>query len=267
LALGRLGSGEFDLLSDADLLFVSADTSERRALTKSAERMMQALAAYTREGMVFPVDTRLRPHGREGELLITPAQFADYCAQDAQAWEALTYTKLRYLAGSEPLAERALSAANTLFQRFACEPGFVHAVWEMREKLESSETQSTLKTSAGAIYDIDFLSSFLLVKGRIQDKQGSLRDRLWRCAGAGLLANSDAALLDHAAEFLRTVDHVLRLVTGRTAKGLPTSPQSLATVEATTSAILRRKFAEGLESELQRTYQQVREVFARLLPR
>ncbi len=267
LALGRLGSREFDLLSDADLLFVCEGTSDRRALTKSAERMMQALAAYTREGMVFPVDTRLRPRGREGELLITPSQLADYCAQEAQAWEALAYTKLRYLAGSQPLADRAVSATNRLFHRFAGESDFVDAVWEMREKLESIETQSTLKTSAGAIYDIDFLSSFLLVQGRIQDKQGSLRDRLWRCAGAGLLAKSDAAILDHSAELLRTVDHVLRLVTGRTGKGLPTSPQSLAIVETTTSAILRRKFAEGLETELQRTYQQVREVFARLLHR
>ena len=267
LALGRLGSGEFDVLSDADLLFVCEESSDRPALTKAAERIMQALAAYTREGMVFPVDTRLRPHGREGELLITPSQLAEYCAQEAQAWEALTYTKLRYLAGSQALAERAVSATKNLFQRFAGDSRFADAVWEMREKLESIETQSALKTSAGAIYDIDFLSSFLLVKGHIPAKQGTLRDRLWRCAGEGLVAKSDAAILDHSAEFLRTVDHVLRLVTGRTGRGLPTSPQSLAMVEATTSTILRRSFAGGLETELQRTYQQVREVFARLLHR
>ena len=29
---------------------------------------------YTRDGMAFPVDTRLRPRGGEGELVVTPAQ-------------------------------------------------------------------------------------------------------------------------------------------------------------------------------------------------
>jgi glutamate-ammonia-ligase adenylyltransferase len=265
LALGRLGSREFDLLSDADLLFVSEETADRRSLTKSAERMMQALAAYTREGMVFPVDARLRPHGREGELLITPSQLAVYCAQEAQPWEALMYTKLRFLEGSVALGERATSAINSLFQRLAGEPGFAGAVREMREKLESVETGNSLKTSAGGIYDIDFLSSFLLVKNRIQDKSGSLRDRLWRCAGAGLLSKPDAALLDHSAELFLTVDHVLRLVTGRASKGLPASPQLGLIMETMTSNILRLRFSDGIESELQQTYQRVREVFSRVL--
>ena len=63
---------------------------------------MQALAAYTRNGMVFPVDTRLRPRGGEGELLVTPVQLALYCEQAAQPWEALTYTKLRISADRRP---------------------------------------------------------------------------------------------------------------------------------------------------------------------
>jgi glutamate-ammonia-ligase adenylyltransferase len=266
LALGRLGSGEFDLLSDADLLFVSEESADRLALTKSAERIMQTLAAYTRDGMVFPVDTRLRPHGREGELLVSPAQLAAYCSQEAQPWEALMYTKLRYLGGSRNLAQRATSATKTLFQRFAGDPAFVNAVREMRDKLESLETETSLKTSAGAVYDIDFLSSFLLVKNRVDDKQGSLRDRLWRCSAAGLLAKPDAAVLDHAAELFRTVDHVLRLVLGRPSKGLPASEQSWQTAQRLTAAILQREFASGLEAELEQERGQVRALYTRLLP-
>jgi glutamine synthetase adenylyltransferase len=51
MALGRLGSSEFDLLSDADLLFICEEGADRVACTKSAERIMQALAAYTRYGL------------------------------------------------------------------------------------------------------------------------------------------------------------------------------------------------------------------------
>jgi len=64
LALGRLGSGEFDLLSDADVLFVCGEDDDRSALTRSAEKMMHVLSAYTRDGTVFPW-TRVCGHGAE----------------------------------------------------------------------------------------------------------------------------------------------------------------------------------------------------------
>ena len=265
LALGRLGSSEFDLLSDADVIFVCAENADRVSMTRAAEQIMQTLAAYTRDGMVFPVDTRLRPHGREGDLLVTPAQLLMYCAQEAQPWEGLTYTKLRLLAGSSLLGQGAMAAANTLFQRCAENPSFAEAVMEMRSKLEAAETEKSLKTSAGAIYDIDFLCNYLVLKNRISEKQGTLRDRLWRCAGAGLVAKSDTAFLDHAAEFLRTVDHVLRLVTGRASKFLPTNALGWQSASEITSRILGTEFPEGLEAELENVCRRVRELYVRLL--
>ena len=99
LGLGRLGAGEFDILSDADLLFVCDHDDHREELSKSAAHLMQALSAYTQHGMVFPVDARLRPQGGDGELVFTPAHLATYCEHEAQPWEALTYTKLRFLGG------------------------------------------------------------------------------------------------------------------------------------------------------------------------
>ncbi|HLK31457.1 MAG TPA: hypothetical protein VKT29_00125, partial [Terriglobales bacterium] len=107
LALGRLGSREFDLLSDADLLFVREEALAPEAASRYAGQIMQALAAYTREGTVFPVDTRLRPRGGEGELVVTAAELRSYCLQEAQAWEALTFTKLRPIAGSASAAAQA----------------------------------------------------------------------------------------------------------------------------------------------------------------
>src|SRR5207244_11229384 len=95
LALGRLGSGEFDVLSDADVLFVCDEEQNREALTKAAEQMMQALAVYTRDGMAFPVDARLRPGGGKAEMLVTPAQVDAYFGQEAQAWEALRDSNMR----------------------------------------------------------------------------------------------------------------------------------------------------------------------------
>lgn len=264
LALGRLGTREFDILSDADLLFVADEDRDMRALTKSAETIMQSLAAYTQEGMLFAVDTRLRPHGSQGELVVTLAQLQSYFAQEAQAWEALTYTKLRPIAGDSAISAKALTHTDCLVERFAGDPAFSAAVRDMRSKLESS-SESSFKTSRGGTYDIDFLTGYLLVGKRIRGKNGTLRDRLWACAAGGHLAKQDAAALDHAAELLRTVDHVLRLVEGRTQRWLPRRERARAQSEKLTSQILGCQFPHGLETELQHTLQGVREIYVRVV--
>ena len=266
MALGRLGSREFDVLSDADVLFVSADEGDRQLLTQAAEQIVHVLAAYTRDGMVFPVDPRLRPRGGEGELLVTPGQLAAYFMDEAQAWEALMYTKLRFVAGSRTLAQQSRSARKALFHRFATDPNFLAAVREMRARLETEvPEQNNFKTSPGAIYDIDFLSSFLLVKNGCGEQEGSLRDRLWRCAAHGLLEKTDAAALDHAAELLRTVEHLVRLVTGRALKWLPATEHAKQMTEKLTSRILRQEFRQGLEAEILQTCGRVRRIYERVL--
>ncbi len=265
MALGRLGSGEFDLLSDVDLLFVCGEDYNREYLTRISEQMVQALSAYTRDGMVFPVDARLRPRGGEGELLVTPTQLDVYFEHEAHSWEALTYTKLRFVAGSRRLAQRASNATGVLFERFAADASFSQAVREMRAKVEAAEApELNFKTSPGGTYDIDFLTSFLLVQNGAQDKGGSLRDRLWRCVASGLLEKTDAATLDHAAELLRTVEHVVRLVVGRARKWLPATEHAARMTEKLTSQILGRTFPTGLEPELLKTCAETRKIFDRL---
>jgi glutamate-ammonia-ligase adenylyltransferase len=266
LALGRLGSKEFDLLSDADLLFVGDPAGDRKVLTKAAEDIMQTLAAYTQDGMAFPVDARLRPHGAEGELLVMPAQLEKYFAAEAQPWEALTYTKLRLVSGSAELGSLVMNAAESLFNRFAVHDNFAAAVREMRQRLQdASAPEKSIRTSAGALYDVDFLSSFLLVRHSIRPKSGTLRDRLWRCSAAAKLDKRDAAVLDHAAELGRTVEHILRLVVGRNTRWLPASEHARQAAETLAAQVLHREFPDGLEQELLRTFAEVRNIYDRVI--
>ena len=265
MTLGRLGGGELDLLSDADLLFVCEEGSDRLRMAQVVSQIVQVLTAYTREGMVLSVDTRLRPRGGEGELVTTPAELLRYFECEAHAWEALTFTKLRFLAGCCRLGQQANSAAAALFRRFAAESNFAQAIREMRQKLSASDPERNFKTSPGAVYDIDFLCGFLLVKAGMNNKNGNLRDRLWRCADAGLLAKEDAAALDHGGELLRTVDHVVRLAVGRPCKWLPAAEHAQQTTEKLTSEILGRKFRQGLAAELDRTCREVRGIYDRVL--
>jgi len=266
MAVGRLGSREFDLLSDADLLFVVEDGQSREAMTHAAEVIMHALSAYTRDGTVFPVDARLRPRGGEGELLTSPGQLREYFSGEAQAWEALMYTKLRYIAGSPEVAAEAQAATGALFARYAGDAGFLAAVRDMRTRLQQAEgAAKSFKASPGSTYDIDFMTTYLLITHGVEDKGGSLTERLCRCMAAGLVEKADAFVLQQSADLLRTAEHVVRLVVGRARKWLPATEHAQQVSEKLTARILGREFAAGLEAELERTNQEVREIYNRVL--
>jgi glutamate-ammonia-ligase adenylyltransferase len=232
---------------------------------RTAERMVEALSAYTRDGAVFPVDARLRPHGNEGELVVTPRQLESYFAREAQVWEALTYTKLRHLAGDPALAQPVGSVVDGLMCRFACDPGFAAAAREMRVRLEKNDGDiDNLKTGPGGLYDIDFLVSMRLVRHGIANTRGDLRRRLAGVRDRGLLDADDWRKLQRHAELLRTAEHVIRLVTGRGRKTLPVSGPARAACEQLCGRMLQRVFPEGLEITLRFALVGVREIFNRI---
>jgi glutamate-ammonia-ligase adenylyltransferase len=264
-ALGRLGTREHDLLSDADLLFVSGTETDPAEARRVGVGMVDALSAYTREGAVFPVDARLRPHGGEGELVVRPEQLEVYLAREAQVWEALTYTKLRHIAGGCGLAGVVRAMVSGSFGRFAADSQFVAGIREMRTRLEKTDKDAgNLKNGPGGLYDIDFLVTMRLVRHGIDAAPGTLRQRLSQLMERGLLGAEDGSRLQLHTDFLRTVEHAIRLVTGRARKTLPVSGPALAACEQLCGKMLQRDFPGGLESELQLTMIGVREIYERL---
>ncbi|MCP6769312.1 hypothetical protein NL529_31140, partial [Klebsiella pneumoniae] len=80
------------------------------------------------------------------------------------------------------------------------------------------------------------------------------------------ISGEEGKTLDAAAELLRTVEHIVRLVVGRARKSLPANEHVCQLTEKLTAQILGREFAEGLEAELRRTMQAVRSIFTRHIP-
>jgi glutamate-ammonia-ligase adenylyltransferase len=269
LALGRLGTNEFDLGSDADLLFVRDSGDDPLAAKRLAEQVVNILAAYTQEGTVFAVDARLRPLGGEGELVNTPAMLQSYFSSggEAQAWEALTFTKLRHLAGDKNLGEEVSSQIINSLRRFAESEHFLAQVLEMRQRLvqTGSGSEVNFKTSAGGFYDIDFIVAYLFVKHRLALPGANTRERLRHLATHNVLDDADCATLDYAAELLRAVDHAVRLVSGRSRSTLPAAEHLRRCVEQLSARILDTEFAGSLSSELERTLGSVRGLYERLM--
>ncbi len=97
IALGRLGVKEFDLGSDADLVFVLPDLDAGESIfwTRVAERLIELLASYTGGGKVLSVDTRLRPDGESGPLVQSTSAIKEYFEYRSEAWEGIAYMKAR----------------------------------------------------------------------------------------------------------------------------------------------------------------------------
>ena len=226
ISLGRLGMEEFDLGSDADLVFVipDADTPEHAYWSAVAKRMIETLSSYTGEGVMFTVDTRLRPNGREGELVQTEGTYRSYFASHAEAWEGITYMKSRAVAGN---LERATDFLHSLqevdWRRYGQSMRSKLQLAEMRARLEREQgPRNPLKAGGGGYYDIDFALMYLRLKGAgIFYPVLNTPERIDVIEKMGHLDRADADFLREAATFYRAVDHGQRVLSGHAEGNLP----------------------------------------------
>ncbi len=270
IALGRLGMREFDLASDADLVFVLADedAAELPFWTRVAERMIELITAYTGYGVIFAVDTRLRPNGRAGPLIQLESGYRDYFSNSAEAWEGITYMKSRAVAGDTDRATAFLQSLQEVdWRRYGRGGRSRQALLEMRARLEREQGPGNpLKAGRGGYYDIDFALMYLRLKGAgIFYKFLNTPARIDVIEKMGHLEAADADFLRDAATFYRAVDHGLRVSTGHTEGDLPASPSQL---ENLTELIGRWTPAhlhdQPLDIELAQIQAQTREYFNRL---
>ncbi len=233
IALGRLGMREFDLASDADLVFVipEEDLAETTFWTGVAERIIHVISAYTGDGVIFTVDTRLRANGREGLLVQTEAAYKDYFARHAEAWEGIAYMKARGVAGDLDRATHFLNELQEVdWRRYGQSGRSRKQLSEMRSRLEKEQgLRNPLKAGKGGYYDIDFALMYLRLKGAgIFYKFLNTAARIDIIEKMGHLEREDADFLRDAVTFYRAIDHGLRVSTGHAEGQLPTSPAQLA---------------------------------------
>jgi len=265
-ALGRLGACEFDLLSDADLVFMRAEDTDSEDASRAATRVVELLAAYTREGTTFAVDTRLRPHGSQGELVITPARLEQYLVHDAQAWEALSYQKARFIAGDLALADYGRKCGTIMLENFRTRPQFRDELFSMRSRLEASAGRElNLKLSAGGVYDLDFIAGYCAIRSGVPVPARNILERLYALAHNGALDEHALRELRPAAEFLRTLEHAIRMVDGHNRKSLPENVHVRASVAWFAERALGRPFNGSLEEELRHWMTVVRRRFFSIL--
>lgn len=232
LALGRLGTREMDLGSDADVVFLAAEPSDSARARQAAEKLLHVISAYTRDGTLFPLDLRLRPRGGEGELVLTAEAALDYFARSAEIWEAVTYLKARPVAGELVLGEAwCRRLRDALRERFSEWEPVRAGLASMRRRLEEESAgalaeSDNFKTGPGGLYDLDFILAAWALRAGAQPLGGlSWAEQIEALRDEAGLPDAEVHELKLAAEFFRQLDHAIRLVTGRSAARLPAGPR------------------------------------------
>ncbi len=232
IGMGKLGGQELNYSSDIDILFLAETPSP--ALTRLAERLIDALARVTTEGFLYRVDMRLRPWGQVGPLVSSPNGFIAYLNKHALLWEKQALLKARVVAGDIPVGENFLQRAAPLLLGNPIET--VRAdVFAMRTRTEAFLKQrgrnwGDVKLGQGSIRDVEFVVQFLQLAYGIDHPEilsPNTLIGLTRCLKAKLLSVREYQVLSDGYIFLRTIEHHLQMMDYRQTHTLPDDPEAI----------------------------------------
>ncbi|MER5634965.1 bifunctional [glutamine synthetase] adenylyltransferase/[glutamine synthetase]-adenylyl-L-tyrosine phosphorylase [Streptomyces nitrosporeus] len=224
VAMGKCGGHELNYVSDVDVIFVgepaegAEETKAMQAATRLAAHMMRVCSDTTVEGTIWPVDANLRPEGRNGPLVRTLSSHLAYYQRWAKTWEFQALLKARPVAGDARLGAEYVEAVSPLVWQAADRENFVADVQKMRRRVVDNipvdRIDRELKLGPGGLRDVEFAVQLLqLVHGRgdASLRSGSTLDALRALADGGYVGRADAAQLDEAYRFLRTMEHRIQL--------------------------------------------------------
>jgi glutamate-ammonia-ligase adenylyltransferase len=251
IGMGKLGGRELGYHSDLDLIFVYPGTATvgHERYPRLAQRLMSFLQMPLREGRLYQIDTRLRPSGNQGALVIGSEAFIRYHTGEgapgavpggavrSHLWERQALLRARHVAGDAALfAELERKVLVPSVYGHDDDPAVLAAeIRRMRERMESelgreASRGKNPKFGRGGLVDVEFAAQFLqLSHGHDHPavRTGSTPLALRRLRQAGLLREADHAALAEGYEFLRRVELRLRIVHDFTIDHLPESGPAL----------------------------------------
>lgn len=279
LGLGRLGGGGMDYGSDLDVVLVYDDAQpspipqldHAEAYARFGELLVASLSSLTRDGFLYRVDLRLRPDGRNGPTCSGARSFSRYLRERAAPWEWLAYVKLRAAAGDLALGTKVEAEARAIIHRAAKSVDAELLRTEtrrVRERLEQERTRPKrrgaleIKYGAGGMLDVYFATRYLQLRDDVQDEgdKRSTPATLERLCAAGSLNERDYASMNDGYAMLRSLDHYLRLIVGRSTRIQATDHPSLRDI----AACLNYASASALITDLTAHMSNIRAAYDRI---
>ena len=241
LGMGKLGGTELNFSSDIDLIFLfpsgqdsdgEHSLSPQEYFTRLSRHIIALLDEVTADGFVFRIDTRLRPFGDSGPLVVSFAALETYLLQHGRGWERYAYVKAR-IVGLRPTTAVAEELQANLISPFVYRRYLDFGVFESLREMQAliaaevkrRELADNIKLGPGGIREIEFIvQSLQLVRG---GSQPDLQDRellsvLSKLVGRHGMSGADVSGLEAAYRFLRRIENFIQAIRDQQTHELPT---------------------------------------------
>jgi glutamate-ammonia-ligase adenylyltransferase len=223
IAYGKLGGKELGYVSDLDVIFLFDDEDQDAPgnYAKLAQRFITWMTTHTPAGILFDIDTALRPDGASGMLVSSVQAFERYQRSSAWIWEHQALTRARFCAGDETIGARFEAIREEVLRqdRSLREAELRDEVVRMRKRMHDAHPSRSdrfdLKHDDGGMIDIEFIVQYLVLRHAFEHPQLTANKGnialLHMCGELGLI---DASLAEGAADayrLMRKLQHQVRL--------------------------------------------------------
>jgi glutamate-ammonia-ligase adenylyltransferase len=279
LGMGKLGGCEMSYLSDVDVIFIYdppegavGQLSAHDWFSRLATRIISVLSARTAEGVVFAIDTRLRPSGNQGPLCTSLEAFRDYHQSTSQIWEKQALIKARPVTGPERLQNEVTAIARECVLRTRFTDDNMETIRHLRQRMEdelAGEDQDhvDLKTGRGGLIDVEFIVQTQILRYAKDYPQALAANTLEALAALHQCGILDAEMfhtLDSGYRFLTNLEDRLRIMEHRSIDRLPLEGAKLRGLAR------RMGYASGEQKRFRDEYfrvtQGIRAAYESLLP-
>jgi len=182
IAMGKWGGRELNFSSDIDYIYLYAESGEvenvsgtksldhHQYFLRQAQKVNQLLDDVTADGFVYRCDTRLRPFGDSGSLVVSLAALEQYLFQHGREWERYAYLKARCITGDESTKDSFHELCRPFVYRKYLDYGVYANLRDMHgqiaDQVHKKNIQENLKLGRGGIRECEFLvQSIQLIRG------------------------------------------------------------------------------------------------------
>ncbi len=279
LGMGKLGAGELNFSSDIDLIFAYPEQghtslSQKKFtndefFTSVARKLISQLGANSEEGFVFRVDTRLRPFGESGPLVLSFDGMEEYYQLHGREWERYAFIKARPVAGDLDEGARLIEIMRPFVYRRYLDFGAFESLRQMKQMIEEEVHKKgvleNIKLGKGGIREIEFIGqTFQLIRGgRIPELQArEIQTVLTLLGEMELLPGEVCSFLKKSYRFLRYTEHRLQEYNDQQTHTLPKDEDSRLRLALSMGFPSWDQFYAELKSRMDLVHTHFEELFA-----
>ncbi len=180
IGYGKVGGWELAYNSDLDVVFLhdcpvdvytdgAKQIDGRQFYLRLVQRIIHIFSVRMPSGILYEVDTRLRPSGASGLLVCALDRFEEYQHNEAWTWEHQALTRARMIYGDEILQQGFDQVRHQVLCLERNQDDLQQQVVEMRGKMHAhlgakKPGRFMLKQDKGGITDVEFLVQYLVLQ-------------------------------------------------------------------------------------------------------